>query len=561
MSLNTSTTYNRHTWAGGEVISSLLLNTMEAGISNATNNLNTTNGYLNGLTYTNGNGGTLKTPTNIQQTEGAISVTYSDIQTASTSQKGVVQLCETVGNTSSETAATPSMVTNAIGALKTTTDSRTDAQKNAAYAKTISQTDGSINVTYADFNPAISITAGTTSAAPSLNISVGGNSMANNVAITTATSGDNAVYGVTKLQNTISSSDDATAATPKCVYDAIHTLIGGGTLDANLTPYTMADGTNDNHLATTQFVMNAFKAQDAMIFKGVLAGWDASQNNGLGNLTPAADRGHTYKVSDAGYINGYKVEVGDMLICTAETTVQATTSNIQGVSANWSIIQTNLDGAVIGPASSTDDHIVTFNGTSGALVKDSGFTIGTSVPPNAVFTDTTYSAGTGISISNGTINNTGIISVTAGDSAGTIKVNNMDLEIPGLTSANNENVGLVKLYDDTGENEDGAITQYGITELFASLVENFGLTLSMPSTVTWDTEDGLTAIVDNFADHTTIVIQKYANGGWVTYNGEARSEGERFRAYCTRELFGQSRSQVIGSEYVEPAPQQEPEEP
>ena len=525
MSLNTSTTYNRHTWAGGEVISSLLLNTMEAGISNATNNLNTTNGYLNGLTYTNGNGGTLKTPTNIQQTEGAISVTYSDIQTASTSQKGVVQLCETVGNTSSETAATPSMVTNAIGALKTTTDSRTDAQKNAAYAKTISQTDGSINVTYADFNPAISITAGTTSAAPSLNISVGGNSMANNVAITTATSGDNAVYGVTKLQNTISSSDDATAATPKCVYDAIHTLIGGGTLDANLTPYTMADGTNDNHLATTQFVMNAFKAQDAMIFKGVLAGWDASQNNGLGNLTPAADRGHTYKVSDAGYINGYKVEVGDMLICTAETTVQATTSNIQGVSANWSIIQTNLDGAVIGPASSTDDHIVTFNGTSGALVKDSGFTIGTSVPPNAVFTDTTYSAGTGI------------------------------------TSANNENVGLVKLYDDTGENEDGAITQYGITELFASLVENFGLTLSMPSTVTWDTEDGLTAIVDNFADHTTIVIQKYANGGWVTYNGEARSEGERFRAYCTRELFGQSRSQVIGSEYVEPAPQQEPEEP
>lgn len=561
MSLNTSTTYDRHTWVGGEVISSLLLNTMEAGIQNVTNNLNTTNSFLNGLTYTNGNGGTLKTPTNIQQIEGILSVTYSDIQSASTSQKGVVQLCATVGNTSSETAATPSMVTNAINNLDTEADSRTETQKNAGYAKLVSQTNGTVSVTYANFNPSITINNGTTSIGPTLNLSVGNNSMANAVAINAATSGDNAIYGVTKLQDTVSSSANAVAATPKCVYDAINTLISGGTLDANLTPHTMADGTNDNHLATTQFVMNAFKAQDAMIFKGVLSGGEASQNNGLGNLTPAADRGHTYKVSDAGYINGYKVEVGDMLICTADTTAQATTSNIQGVNANWSIIQTNLDGAVIGPASATSDHIVTFDGTSGALVKDSGFTIGTSVPPNAVFTDTTYSAGTGIYISNGTINNTGIISVTAGDSAGTIKVNNMDLEIPGLTSANNENVGLVKLYDDTGENEDGAITQYGITELFASLVENFGLTLSMPSTVTWDTEDGLTAIVDNFADHTTIVIQKYANGGWVTYNGEARSEGERFRAYCTRELFGQSRSQVIGSEYVEPAPQQEPEEP
>ena len=39
-------------------------------------------------------------------------------------------------------------------------------------------------------------------------------------------------------------------------------------------------------------------------------------------------------------------------------------------------------------ASSTNDHVVTFNGTNGNSIKDSGFTIAKSVPSNAVFTDT-----------------------------------------------------------------------------------------------------------------------------------------------------------------------------
>lgn len=44
--------------------------------------------------------------------------------------------------------------------------------------------------------------------------------------------------------------------------------------------------------------------------------------------------------------------------------------------------------AVSGPNSSTANHIVTFNDATGKVVKDSGFTIATSVPANAVFTDT-----------------------------------------------------------------------------------------------------------------------------------------------------------------------------
>ena len=37
-----------------------------------------------------------------------------------------------------------------------------------------------------------------------------------------------------------------------------------------------------------------------------------------------------------------------------------------------------------------DEHVVIFDGSSGTVIKDSGFTIGKSVPADAVFTDTVY---------------------------------------------------------------------------------------------------------------------------------------------------------------------------
>lgn len=54
--------------------------------------------------------------------------------------------------------------------------------------------------------------------------------------------------------------------------------------------------------------------------------------------------------------------------------------------------EVELDGYVKGPDSSTVDHIATFNGADGKTVKDSGFTIATSVPANAVFTDNSVTA-------------------------------------------------------------------------------------------------------------------------------------------------------------------------
>jgi hypothetical protein len=111
-------------------------------------------------------------------------------------------------------------------------------------------------------------------------------------------------------------------------------------------------------------------ANDAMVFKGVI---DASGNPNY----PAADRGHAYKISVAGKIggaSGLNVEVGDLILCITDGTSAGTQA---AVGANWTVVQTNLDGAVIGPASATDGAIATYSGTSGKVVQDSAKTIST----------------------------------------------------------------------------------------------------------------------------------------------------------------------------------------
>lgn len=69
--------------------------------------------------------------------------------------------------------------------------------------------------------------------------------------------------------------------------------------------------------------------------------------------------------------------------------------------ATTAFVTTAAAAKVSGPSESTANHVVVFDGTTGKLVKDSGFTLGVSVPADAKFTDTdtTYTAGTGLSLS------------------------------------------------------------------------------------------------------------------------------------------------------------------
>ncbi len=116
--------------------------------------------------------------------------------------------------------------------------------------------------------------------------------------------------------------------------------------DSGVTVST--DGTlagNSDTLIPTQKAVKAYAdaliaANDAMVFEGVV---DCSANPNY----PAADRGHTYRVSVAGKIgggSGPNVQAGDILLCLTDST---SSGDHATVGAQWSIIQVNIDGALL----------------------------------------------------------------------------------------------------------------------------------------------------------------------------------------------------------------------
>lgn len=148
------------------------------------------------------------------------------------------------------------------------------------------------------------------------------------------------------------------------------------------TAPTALSTVNNTQIATTAFVHNlvssSIAANDAMIFKGVI--------NRNTDLPATHELGWTYKIGTTGTYAGNVCEVGDMIICV--------TSGTAANNAHWTVVQANVDGAVTGPTASTVGHVATFNSATGKVIKDSGYTIATSVPANAKFTDTTYSNAT-----------------------------------------------------------------------------------------------------------------------------------------------------------------------
>lgn len=136
------------------------------------------------------------------------------------------------------------------------------------------------------------------------------------------------------------------------------------------TAPTAATGTNTTQIATTAFVnaeiASKMEEADAMIYKGPIAGTSAET---YGTLTPAADKGWTYKVSADGIIDGVPVYVGDMLICNTDNTPAATSSTYSTVWNNWDYYPGNMTGAVIGPSTSTTNAVAGYADNTGKVIK------------------------------------------------------------------------------------------------------------------------------------------------------------------------------------------------
>lgn len=165
---------------------------------------------------------------------------------------------------------------------------------------------------------------------------------------------------------TLAANSDSKIASQKATKTYADTKLPSSYLDTDGTLAANSDVKVPSQKAVKTYADQLIAANDAMVFKGVI---DASSNPNY----PAADRGHTYKISVAGKIggaSGVNVEVGDLIICITDGTASG---NQATVGANWVITQTNLDGAVIGPASVTDGNPTVFDGTSGKLIKQVTF--------------------------------------------------------------------------------------------------------------------------------------------------------------------------------------------
>ena len=253
------------------------------------------------------------------------------------------------------------------------------------------------------------------------------------------------------------------------------------------------DPTEKLELTTKQYVDSKLStllgANDALIFKGIIDSEHPLPTTGY-------EVGHTYRVNKAGTYANQKCEQGDLIICIADALSTST--------PHWTVVQTNIDGAVIGPTSAVDNCIAVFNGTNGKIIKDSGFTIGKSVPSNAVFTDTHYIthlyAGTGTA--QNTITTNGNTKLTVADN--TTPRNSITLKGAGATTVISDSSGNITITS-KNDNTDTKVTQT-ITTINASyplLLAPTGQTKTTTTQAYFDSEVTLNPSTNTIAANIT----------------------------------------------------------
>lgn len=122
--------------------------------------------------------------------------------------------------------------------------------------------------------------------------------------------------------------------------------------DATFEKVTVtAAPTSGSDLANKDYVDGLLSANDAMIFKGTLG-----TGGTITSLPTTHSAGWTYRVIEAGTYAGVVCEVGDMITALVDRTGTGNSDS------DWSVFQTNVDGAVVGPAGAvSDESIAVFN--------------------------------------------------------------------------------------------------------------------------------------------------------------------------------------------------------
>ena len=181
------------------------------------------------------------------------------------------------------------------------------------------------------------------------------------------TGSGNVITNVTASGHTVTAEKGFTAASQTDLDQVEQTANAampksGGTFTGAVS---IQEPTQDSHAATKKYVddqdeatLTAAKsyadsilgANDAMVFKGTLG------TGGTVTALPSTyQTGWTYRVITAGTYAGQVCEVGDLIIAIAD-------ASGDGSNDDWTIAQTNIDGAVTHSDALTADNIVVGNG-------------------------------------------------------------------------------------------------------------------------------------------------------------------------------------------------------
>lgn len=187
-------------------------------------------------------------------------------------------------------------------------------------------------------------------------------------------------------------------------------LIQSSYLDTDGTLSANSDLKIATQKAVKTYADNLISAANGTVYKGVI---DASTNPNY----PAADTGDLYRISVSGRVGGVSgevVEAGDMIICLSDSTASGDQAT---VGLYWNAIQSNIDGAVVGPVSSTDGNVAFFDGTTGKIIKDLSITLSGSNTGDITLANTNYLSLSGQELTGGTVpvgsGGTGVVTLTS----------------------------------------------------------------------------------------------------------------------------------------------------